>query len=83
MKSPRPPITNARRSASAARVRRENGSAIPSARHLEFRVEAFNALNHPSFGPPARDISAPNSFGVITNTISSSRVIELALKFYF
>ena len=52
-------------------------------RHLEFRVEAFNALNHPSFGPPARDISVPNTFGLITTTISSPRVIELALKFYF
>ena len=52
-------------------------------RYAEFRVEAFNALNHPSFGPPARDISVPNTFGTITNTISSPRVIELVLKFYF
>jgi hypothetical protein len=56
---------------------------VGSTRHLEFRAEAFNALNHPSFGPPARDISVPNTFGTITNTISSPRVIELALKFYF
>ena len=56
---------------------------VGSERHLEFRVETFNALNHPSFGPPPRDISNPNNFGVITNTISSPRVIELALKFYF
>ena len=34
-------------------------------------------------GPPARDISVPNTFGTITNTISSPRVIELALEFYF
>jgi len=54
-----------------------------SDRYLEFRVESFNLLNHPSFGPPARDISVPNTFGLITNTISSPRVIELALKFYF
>ena len=52
-------------------------------RALELRAEAFNALNHPSFGPPARDISVPNTFGLITSTVSSPRVIELALKFYF
>jgi hypothetical protein len=56
---------------------------LGSERRLEFRVEAFNAFNHPSFGPPARDISVPNTFGLITSTVSSPRVIELALKFYF
>jgi hypothetical protein len=52
-------------------------------RYAEFRVEAFNVLNHPSFGAPNRDISAPNVFGTITNTVSSPRVVELAVKFYF
>jgi hypothetical protein len=56
---------------------------VGSERHLEFRVEAFNAFNHPSFGPPFRDISNAGNFGTITNTISSPRVVELALKFYF
>ncbi len=56
---------------------------VHTSKYAEFRVEAFNALNHPSFGPPNRDISVPNTFGTITNTISSPRVIELALKFYF
>ncbi len=56
---------------------------IQSSRHAEFRIEVFNALNRPSFGPPARDISVPNTFGIITNTISAPRVIELVLKFYF
>ena len=57
--------------------------AAGGARYAEFRIEAFNVLNHPSFGPPARDISVTNTFGTITNTVSSPRVVELAFKFYF
>jgi hypothetical protein len=52
-------------------------------RYLEFRVETFNLTNTPSFGPPARDLSIPNTFGRITTTVSSPRVIELVAKFYF
>jgi hypothetical protein len=56
---------------------------ISGPRYAEFRLEAFNVLNHPSFGAPGRDISSPSTFGVITNTVSAPRVIELVLKFYF
>ena len=52
-------------------------------RALEVRVEAFNAFNHPSFGPPARDLSVPNTFGQITSTVSSPRVVEIVAKFTF
>jgi hypothetical protein len=52
-------------------------------RQLEFRAEAFNVLNHPSWAPPGRDISNTTTFGVITNTVSAPRIIELAVKFYF
>ena len=52
-------------------------------RYGEFRVEAFNVLNIPSFGPPARDISDPVNFGRITSTISAPRVVELVFKVYF
>jgi hypothetical protein len=40
-------------------------------------------LNIPSFGPPARDIAAPNTFGQITSTVSAPRVVELVFKVYF
>jgi Carboxypeptidase regulatory-like domain/TonB dependent receptor len=52
-------------------------------RYFEFRAEAFNLLNHPSFGPPARDINAPITFGTITSTVSTARVMELVFKFAF
>jgi hypothetical protein len=52
-------------------------------RALEFRVEAFNLTNTPSFSPPGRDINAPNTFGLITGTVSSARTVELVLKFFF
>lgn len=56
---------------------------LGSARYGEFRLEAFNALNHPNFGAPGRDISVPATFGVITNTVSAPRVLELVFKLYF
>ena len=57
--------------------------SITENHYLDFRVELFNAFNHPSFAPPARNISAPATFGFITGTISPSRNIEFALKYYF
>ena len=53
-------------------------------RYLEFRVEAFNAAQPPELRPAgARHLGSRTRSALITNTISSPRVIELALKFYF
>ena len=52
-------------------------------RAFEFRAEAFNLTNTPSFSPPAANINAPNDFGTITNTVSTARTVELVVKLFF
>jgi len=47
-----------------------------------FRVEFYNALNHPQFANPDTNFSSP-TFGVISSTAVSPRVGQLALKFMF
>ena len=51
-------------------------------RSLEFRIEAYNVTNTPSFRNPGRDIAAAN-FGQITRMRGGPRVIQLGLKFRF
>ena len=51
-------------------------------RRLEFRAEAFNALNKTNFQAAASNISSPGSFGTITKTFPA-RQIQLALKLTF
>ena len=49
---------------------------------LDFRVEAFNALNHPQFSAPGTTQGSGN-FGVITSTNSDNRDLQIALKYLF
>jgi hypothetical protein len=51
---------------------------------LEFRLEAFNALNHPQFQVNSGNLKVGSgSFGQITSTANSPREVQLALKLYF
>lgn len=50
--------------------------------HLEFRVESFNALNHPQFAAPNGNIDN-GSFGQITSQANSPREVQLGLKLYW
>jgi len=50
---------------------------------MEFRADATNLTNTPSFGGPTTDITS-TTFGRIRNTVSSSsRKIQLAAKLRF
>ncbi len=64
---------------------------ISESANLQFRVEAFNLLNHANFGIPSLIAYAGTSateapigtFGRISNTITASRQIQLALRLTF
>jgi hypothetical protein len=59
--------------------------------NLQFRAEAFNIANHANFGPPnliafagSADNEKPfSTFGKIRATVTSSRQIQLGLRYSF
>jgi hypothetical protein len=57
-------------------------AALREGSFLEFRAEAFNALNHPQFAAPNVTVGA-SAFGKVTSQANSPRQVQLALKLYF
>jgi hypothetical protein len=49
---------------------------------LQFRFEAFNALNHPVWGGPNANTQS-GGFGTVTGTAINMRELQLALKYIF
>jgi hypothetical protein len=52
-------------------------------RSLQFRAEAFNVTNTPTWGTPVNDLNNHAQFGSITSTRSTERQLQLSLKLYF
>jgi hypothetical protein len=52
-------------------------------RSLQFRAEAFNITNTPTWGIPVNDLNNPQKLGSITSTRSTERQLQLSLKLYF
>ncbi|HVY93557.1 MAG TPA: carboxypeptidase regulatory-like domain-containing protein [Bryobacteraceae bacterium] len=55
--------------------------AMGESRHLQFRAECFNLLNHANLGLPENDLQSP-AFGQILQA-APPRLLQLALKFVF
>ena len=56
--------------------------SIHEQQQLEFRFEAFNALNTPQFAAPGAT-QGSGSFGQITATNSDNRELQFAMKYFF
>jgi hypothetical protein len=50
--------------------------------NVQFRLESFNALNHPQWGAPDTNVN-DGTFGQINSQANSPRQLQLALKFIF
>ncbi len=47
--------------------------------NTQFRMEAFNGFNHPTWGTPGLTVNSPATFGVITGA-NGNRTMQVALK---
>jgi len=56
---------------------------IGERRSLQFRAEAFNTTNTPTWGIPVTDLNNPAQLGSITSTRSTERQLQVSLKLYF
>jgi Carboxypeptidase regulatory-like domain len=57
-------------------------SRVREGMRIEYRLEAFNALNHPQFAGPDAGVFS-GSYGKITSTANNAREVQMGLKIYW
>jgi hypothetical protein len=57
-------------------------SSLREGAHLQFRIESFNAFNHPQFSAPNAALNS-GSFGIVSSQFNTPREVQLALKLYW
>jgi hypothetical protein len=50
---------------------------------FEFRLEGYNALNHPNLGTPTATIGSSTTPGVISSINGSQRLVQLSGRYSF
>jgi hypothetical protein len=60
----------------------EKRFSITESSQLEFRAEAFNIANRPTFAAPGATIGSASA-PVVTTTLNANRIMQFALKLYF
>jgi len=50
---------------------------------LTFRAEVYNLFNNVNFGNPGTNLTVPASFGRISGTVGSQRIMQMALRYDF
>jgi hypothetical protein len=50
---------------------------------LEFRAQAFNLSNTPTFANPGSDVGTASTFGTITSTVGNPRILQFVMKLLF
>ena len=50
--------------------------------NIQFRAEAFNFTNSPTWSAPGTTVNNPSTFGIVTSA-SGNRTVQLALKLIY
>ena len=50
---------------------------------ISFRAEAYNLFNNTNFGLPNSSMATPGTFGKISATTGTARILQMALRYDF
>ncbi len=67
----------------AAVIKKTTVGGLHENAYLEFRSEFYNFANHPQFANPASNAGSAATYGVISTTTVSPRIIQFALRYAF
>jgi hypothetical protein len=67
----------------AAVIKRTTVGGLNEHSLLEFRAEFYNLANHPEFANPASNAGSAATYGLITSTTVSPRIIQFGLRYAF